>query len=194
MVYTLTGYLRESIAELVRERKERVQKEENERERLEEEVRFDLVPAAPWVLSRAPCWTPADPFFRFNPTLHCRPVRQTIALQAIAVKTAGTKVTPESFAAWKIKFEAEMEAKRVKEEQDRVKALPPKEREEVKKWSGKLSGASISSLRGNGRSLRREESLTSPFRPLPLRPPCHFAHTHRSRAIRVGEERVSHHL
>ncbi|ORY43586.1 ubiquitin-conjugating enzyme/RWD-like protein [Leucosporidium creatinivorum] len=60
-----------------------------------------------------------------------------------AKKTAGTKVTPASFAAWKLKFEAEMEAKRAKEEQERLKTLPPKEREEVKKVMGKQSGREL---------------------------------------------------
>lgn len=40
MVYTLSLYLRESLAELLRERKERIDKAESEKARLEEEVRL----------------------------------------------------------------------------------------------------------------------------------------------------------
>lgn len=63
--------------------------------------------------------------------------------QAQARKTAGTKVTPESFAQWRTRFEAELADKRDKEEQDRIRALPPKERDEVKRALGKLSGREL---------------------------------------------------
>lgn len=42
MVYTLAGYLQESLAELVRERKERIAKAEAEAYRLAEEVRLSV--------------------------------------------------------------------------------------------------------------------------------------------------------
>ena len=57
----------------------------------------------------------------------------------IAIRTAGTKVTPVSFQEWKVKFEAEIKAVKKKEESDRVKAMPPKERDQYKKNAAKLS-------------------------------------------------------
>lgn len=53
-------------------------------------------------------------------------------------------MTKESFAAWAVRFEAEYAAQLKREEEERLKALPPKEREEAKRWAAKLSGASLS--------------------------------------------------
>ena len=64
-------------------------------------------------------------------------------MQAVAIQTAGTKVTLESFENWKVGFEAELVMKRKQEEQERLKALPPKEREETKRYLAKLSGAPL---------------------------------------------------
>lgn len=50
------------------------------------------------------------------------------------------KVTPESYAKWRAAFEAEMAAKAKKEEDDRLKGLPPREREEAKRWALKPTG------------------------------------------------------
>ena len=61
----------------------------------------------------------------------------------IAIRTAGTKVTPVSFQEWKVKFEAEIKAVKKKEESDRIKAMPPKERDEYKKNAAKLSGRQL---------------------------------------------------
>ncbi|SCV69495.1 BQ2448_2515 [Microbotryum intermedium] len=99
MVYTLASYLKDSLAELVRERKARIAKEEAERHEREEE--------------------------------------------AATRKMQDTKVTVESFAQWKIKFDKEMADASAKEEQERLKALPPKEREEAKKFRSKLTGRQL---------------------------------------------------
>ncbi|GAA5845892.1 hypothetical protein JCM11251_006722 [Rhodosporidiobolus azoricus] len=60
--------------------------------------------------------------------------------EAVAAKKRGTPVTRESFAAWAAKFEGELAAQQKKEEEERIKALPPKEREEARRWAGKLTG------------------------------------------------------
>ncbi|SCZ96950.1 BZ3500_MvSof-1268-A1-R1_Chr4-2g06885 [Microbotryum saponariae] len=99
MVYTLASYLKDSLAELVRQRKVRIAKEEAERHEREEE--------------------------------------------AATRKMQGTKVTHESFTQWRLKFEKEMADVSAKEEQERLKALPPKEREEAKKFRSKLSGRQL---------------------------------------------------
>ncbi|GAA5900705.1 Gir2p [Sporobolomyces salmoneus] len=62
---------------------------------------------------------------------------------AIAKKREGTKVTKESFASWSVKFEKEMQEVRKKEEQERLKGLPGKEREEAKRFLAKLTGRQL---------------------------------------------------
>ena len=63
--------------------------------------------------------------------------------QAEAARTRGTPLTPEAFNAWRKKFTAEMRAKKEKEEEDRVKALSPKEREEYRRKKERPTGESI---------------------------------------------------
>ena len=114
MVFTLVTTLRERLSELVRERAERHKAEEHEKERLAIEVRcFD---------PRAIC---PEPY-----TSH----------QAEEAKTRGTPVTVESFKAWKTKFDAELAIKKAKAEEEKLKAMTPKEREEYKRIQGRLSG------------------------------------------------------
>ena len=62
------------------------------------------------------------------------------SIQAEEAKTRGTPVTVESFNAWKIKFDKEMAVKCAREEEERLKGLPPKEREEFKKLHTRASG------------------------------------------------------
>ena len=47
--------------------------------------------------------------------------------QTEEARTRGTPVTPESFMAWKIKFDKEMALKRVQEEEEKLKGLTAKE-------------------------------------------------------------------
>jgi len=58
----------------------------------------------------------------------------------LAKKREGTKVTAESFARWSIGFEKEMSELRKREEMERLKSLPGKEREEAKRFIAKLTG------------------------------------------------------
>lgn len=46
----------------------------------------------------------------------------------------------ESFKAWKAKFDAEQAAKKAKEDEEKLKGLTPKEREEWKRMGTRLSG------------------------------------------------------
>ncbi|GJJ12395.1 hypothetical protein Clacol_006637 [Clathrus columnatus] len=57
--------------------------------------------------------------------------------KAEEARTRGTPVTKESFMIWKIKFDKEMALRRAVEQEERLKALPPKEREEIRKTSGR---------------------------------------------------------
>lgn len=58
-------------------------------------------------------------------------------------KTRGTPLTPELYLAWREKFRAEVAAKRVKEEEDRVRGLPGKEREEWRRRRDRQSGRQL---------------------------------------------------
>lgn len=61
-------------------------------------------------------------------------------LQAQAARLRGTAVTAESFLEWKTRFLSEEKARKDKEEEDRLKSLAPKEREDFKRAKAKLSG------------------------------------------------------
>ncbi|KAK1921000.1 ubiquitin-conjugating enzyme/RWD-like protein, partial [Papiliotrema laurentii] len=63
--------------------------------------------------------------------------------EAEAARTRGTPLTPEAFNAWRKKFTAEMRAKKEKEEEDRVKALSPKEREEYRRKKERPTGKQL---------------------------------------------------
>ena len=60
------------------------------------------------------------------------------------MKTRGTPVTRESFFAWKVKFDKEMATKRAKEQEEKLKNLTPKERDEYRKFQGRLTGTIVS--------------------------------------------------
>jgi hypothetical protein len=66
---------------------------------------------------------------------------------AEAARKRGTPVTPERFAEWRRKFEAEMKAAKEREEEERLKSLGAKEREEIRKIRARQSGTSSLSNR-----------------------------------------------
>jgi hypothetical protein len=49
-------------------------------------------------------------------------------------------VTLESFKAWKLKFDREVAQKKAQEEEEKLKAATPKEREEYRRYGTRLSG------------------------------------------------------
>jgi len=65
------------------------------------------------------------------------------AIEAEEARTRGTPVTIESFNVWKAKFDRELAAKKAREEEERLKAMSPKEREEYKKLATRLSGRQL---------------------------------------------------
>ncbi|KIY50883.1 RWD domain-containing protein [Fistulina hepatica ATCC 64428] len=69
--------------------------------------------------------------------------KERLELEAEEARTRGTPVTIESFRAWKAAFDAEIAARQAKEDELRLKALTPKEREEWKKMQGRLSGRQL---------------------------------------------------
>jgi hypothetical protein len=73
--------------------------------------------------------------------------------QALAARKKGTAVTKESFAKWAVQFEREFAEILKREEDERLKALPPKEREEARRWAAKLSGGCCPSPRSSKAAL-----------------------------------------
>lgn len=55
-------------------------------------------------------------------------------------KTRGTPLTPALYSKWKDAFRAEMAAKKVKQQEDSIRALPAREREEWRKKNARASG------------------------------------------------------
>ncbi|KAM0792615.1 hypothetical protein ACM66B_005276 [Microbotryomycetes sp. NB124-2] len=69
--------------------------------------------------------------------------RARLEEEAEAKKTKGTPVTKESFEKWKVAFEREMDELVKRQEQERLKALPLKERDELKKYMTKPTGREL---------------------------------------------------
>ncbi|KAH7916064.1 RWD-domain-containing protein [Hygrophoropsis aurantiaca] len=69
--------------------------------------------------------------------------KERIALEVEEARTRGTPVTLESFKAWKLKFDKEMSQKKIKDDDERLRGLTPKEREEIKKAATRLSGRQL---------------------------------------------------
>ncbi len=62
-------------------------------------------------------------------------------VQKEEARTRGTPVTPESFKAWREMFMKEIAIKQAREEEEKMKGMTPKEREEYKKLATRPSGA-----------------------------------------------------
>lgn len=118
MVFTLVSQLQDSLRSLVEQRVSIKQKEAAEIERREIEVRF----SGSWFLSSL---VDAD-------LSHC--------IQKEEARTKGTPVTPITFLEWKKRFDKERAARLALEDEERMKAMIPKEREEFKKSQSKLTG------------------------------------------------------
>lgn len=72
--------------------------------------------------------------------------REQRALAAEEARTRGTPVTRASFQTWKGNFDREVQLRRRQEEEDKIKGMTPKEREEFRKVATRFSGASLSSI------------------------------------------------
>ncbi|KAF8504051.1 RWD-domain-containing protein [Hysterangium stoloniferum] len=69
--------------------------------------------------------------------------KERLELEAEEARTRGTPVTAESFLVWKTKFDKEMAACRLIEQEERLKGLPPKERDELRKIGTRLTGRQL---------------------------------------------------
>ena len=114
MTFTLVTLLREKLSQLTRVTAERQKMEEMEKERRLLEVIYDS-----------------------NCTLYA-----LMIMQEEEARTRGTPVTVESFKVWKAKFDKKLAAKKAQEEEEKLKAMTPREREEYKRLSSRLSGRS----------------------------------------------------
>ena len=117
MTFTLVSHLREQLSQLVRTKLEEQRQRDSEKERLALEVSCLLPEAKP---------------SRLN----------SVSVQAEEKRTVGTPVTVESFKAWKEKFDKELAIKKLHEDEEHLKNMSPKEREEWKKSGTRLTGQS----------------------------------------------------
>ncbi|PSR76068.1 hypothetical protein PHLCEN_2v8730 [Hermanssonia centrifuga] len=69
--------------------------------------------------------------------------KERLVVEAEEAKTRGTPVTPESFLKWKAKFDKELAVKKAREDEEKMKGMTPKEREEYKKLATRLSGRQL---------------------------------------------------
>ncbi|CAL1704789.1 unnamed protein product [Somion occarium] len=69
--------------------------------------------------------------------------KERLAIEAEEARTRGTPVTLENFKAWKAKFDKELAEKKAKEDDEKLKALSLKEREEYKKLGTRLTGRQL---------------------------------------------------
>ncbi|VDB82929.1 unnamed protein product [Peniophora sp. CBMAI 1063] len=69
--------------------------------------------------------------------------KERLAIEAEEARTRGTPVTRESFLEWKVKFDQEMAAKKAREEEEKLKALSPKERDEYKRIAHRPTGRQL---------------------------------------------------
>ncbi|KAI0006013.1 RWD-domain-containing protein [Russula compacta] len=65
------------------------------------------------------------------------------ALEEEEARTRGTPVTIESFRGWKIKFDREASLRKMREEEEKLKAMTAKEREEHKRIAVRLTGRQL---------------------------------------------------
>ncbi|KAI0273608.1 RWD-domain-containing protein [Gloeopeniophorella convolvens] len=65
------------------------------------------------------------------------------ALEAEEARTRGTPVTVKSFNEWKSRFDREVSQRKLREEEEKLKAMSAKEREEYKKLAVRLTGRQL---------------------------------------------------
>ncbi|KAG5654536.1 hypothetical protein H0H81_001177 [Sphagnurus paluster] len=69
--------------------------------------------------------------------------KERLALEEEEARTRGTPVTVESFKAWKAAFDKEVALKKARDDEEKLKVLTPKEREEWKRVGSRLSGRQL---------------------------------------------------
>ncbi|KAF9246541.1 RWD-domain-containing protein [Melanogaster broomeanus] len=69
--------------------------------------------------------------------------KERLAIEAEEARTRGTPVTIESFKTWKAKFDNEMAKKKLRNEEEKLRVLTPREREEFKRIGTRLTGRQL---------------------------------------------------
>ncbi|KAF8136336.1 RWD-domain-containing protein [Boletus edulis] len=80
--------------------------------------------------------------------------RERLLIEAEEARTRGTPVTVESFKAWKANFDKEMAQKKLRDEEEKLRGLTAKEREEIKKIATRFTGRQLFE---RNRNLEHEE-------------------------------------
>ncbi|KAG5643482.1 hypothetical protein DXG03_000870 [Asterophora parasitica] len=83
--------------------------------------------------------------------------KERLALEEEEARTRGTPVTVESFKAWKLAFDREMAVRKAREDEEKLKGLTPKEKEEWKRVGSRLSGRQL--FEKGGKNLEDETLL-----------------------------------
>ncbi|KAJ8594337.1 RWD-domain-containing protein [Rhizopogon salebrosus TDB-379] len=69
--------------------------------------------------------------------------KERLAIEAEEARTRGTQVTVESFKGWKIKFSREIAQRKARDEEERLRAFSPREREEWKRSTTRPTGRQL---------------------------------------------------
>jgi len=69
--------------------------------------------------------------------------KERLALEAEEAKTRGTPVTQDSFKMWKTKHDRELAIIKAREDEEKMKGMTPKEREEYKKLATRSTGRQL---------------------------------------------------
>ncbi|OJA21621.1 hypothetical protein AZE42_01664 [Rhizopogon vesiculosus] len=69
--------------------------------------------------------------------------KERLTIEAEEARTRGTPVTIDSFKAWRNKFGREMAQRKTKDEEERLRAFSPREREEWKRSTTRPSGRQL---------------------------------------------------
>ncbi|ODN98201.1 hypothetical protein I350_07847 [Cryptococcus amylolentus CBS 6273] len=118
MSFTLASAAREALVVVIDERIKWEKEEDDRKTREYEEVR---------------------PLSPINPER----IKLTMGKKAEAARTRGTPLTPSAFQSWRLAFCRELADKRQKAEEARIRALPPREREDYKKRQARLTGKQL---------------------------------------------------
>ncbi|KAG8913373.1 hypothetical protein FRC01_004576 [Tulasnella sp. 417] len=70
-------------------------------------------------------------------------IAEVVTNRAERRRTQGSPVTPESFNAWRLKFNKERQAKKKAQDEEKMREMTNKEKEEFKKYASRLTGRQL---------------------------------------------------
>ncbi|KAF8077970.1 RWD-domain-containing protein [Lyophyllum atratum] len=83
--------------------------------------------------------------------------KERLVIEEEEARTRGTPVTVESFKAWKAAFDREIALRKAREDEEKLKGLTPKEKEEWKRVGSRFSGRQL--FERGDRSLDDDDAL-----------------------------------